>query len=75
MVEVKGGARPVEDSARAAVSDLLAYRRAFASVLTKKDYPYGLGIAWGAELHPSIESEVVLTTPDNMAAALQGCGL
>jgi hypothetical protein len=52
LIEVKGGTRPIEDSARAALYDLLAYRAAFARALSDAPQPYGLGIAWGADLAP-----------------------
>jgi len=71
LVEVKmGTSRGVEESARAAVRDLLAYRRAFGPVLARQSGPYGLGVAWGAELTPSIGEEVVLCTPDTLSSAL-----
>jgi hypothetical protein len=70
LIEVKGVQRPVADSARAAVFDLLAYRRAFEPVLASDRRPYGLGIAWGAELTPSTDSEICLCTPDTIDAAL-----
>jgi hypothetical protein len=70
LVEVKGGERPVTDSARRAALDLLAYRRAFNGVLRLQPEPYGLGIAWGKELTPSADSELVLCTPDTIGLAL-----
>jgi hypothetical protein len=48
LVEVKGGERTVEQSARAAAYDLLAYRSAFAAALASSPAPYGLGVVWGA---------------------------
>ncbi len=75
VVEVKGGKRPVVESARAATRDLLAYRSAFSRVLDLQVEPYGLGIVWGAELDPSPESEILLCTPDTLGAALGLCGL
>jgi hypothetical protein len=72
MVEVKGGARPVEHAARAAAYDLLAYRTAFSSIFPRSEQPYGLGIAWGADLAPQAGSEIVLCTPDTLVEALQG---
>lgn len=71
IVEVKGGHRRVEESARAALYDLLAYRTAFDSVLEMQSGPYGLGVAWGAELGPSQESDVLLCTPDCLDEALK----
>jgi hypothetical protein len=71
LIEVKGGAkRSVGDSARAAILDLLAYRRAFAPVLDLQSKPYGLGYAWGEELKPFVDSEVTLCTPDTLAESL-----
>jgi hypothetical protein len=71
LIEVKGGERPVAQSARAAAYDLLAYRTAFAPALSAQDgYPYGLGIAWGLDLDPSLAGEIVLCTPDRIRDAL-----
>jgi hypothetical protein len=70
-VEVKGGKRPVEEAARAATYDLLAYRTAFDVPLARQAGPYGLGIAWGARLVHNPFSEVLLCTPDNLGRALQ----
>jgi hypothetical protein len=75
LVEVKGGIRTVQESARAALYDLLAYRRAFDPVLSQSAKPFGLGIAWGAELRPSDSSDIVLCTPDTIGGALAICGL
>ena len=69
--EVKGVERAVEKSARAAILDLLAYRRAFDTVLATQDGPYGLGVAWGQALTPRAESEIVLCSPDTIPAALE----
>lgn len=71
LVEVKGGERSVSESARAATYDLLAYRSAFAPVLESSARPYGLGIAWGAGLAPSIDGDVALSTVDHLRGALQ----
>ena len=70
LVEVKGVERPVEYSARAAALDLLAYRRAFGTVLDHQSGPYGLGVAWGSDLRPDLRSEIVLATPDTAGRAL-----
>jgi hypothetical protein len=70
MFEVKGVHRPVSDSARAAVQDLLAYRRAFERALDSGPVPYGIGIAWGASLAPSTDVEITLCTPDTLEPAL-----
>jgi hypothetical protein len=72
LIEVKGGPkRGVGDNARAAILDLLAYRRAFAPVLDKQSGPYGLGYAWGRELVPADEAELTLCTPDTLSRALE----
>lgn len=68
LVEVKLR-RSVEEAARAALQDLLAYRRAFDARLGKGDGVYGLGIAWGADLQP-IPTEVMLCTPDTIKVAI-----
>ena len=39
-------------AARQALTDLLAYRRAFDHVLAPGSQTYGLGVAWGEELSP-----------------------
>jgi hypothetical protein len=75
LVEVKGIERSVEDSARAAINDLLAYRRAFEPVLGKQTDAYGIGIAWGAELEPKGTDEIVLCSPDTIPGALSVLGL
>jgi hypothetical protein len=71
LIEVKGGERTVQQSARAATFDLLAYRTAFAAVLDRQQTPFGLGIAHGAELPASPTADVMLCTPDTLAAALK----
>jgi len=69
--EVKGGEhRQVHQSARAALFDLLAYRRNYDAQIDASQTPYGLGIAWGAELDPATASEVILCTPDRLGQAL-----
>ena len=75
LVEVKGVERSVVDSARAAINDLLAYRRAFEPVLGKQTEAYGIGIAWGADLEPKETAEIVLCTPDTIPGALAVLGL
>ena len=71
LIEVKGVKRAVSESARAAASDLLAYRRAFDPVLGRQAGPYGIGVAWGGALEPSTtQSEIVLCSPDTIAKAL-----
>jgi hypothetical protein len=71
LVEVKGVARAVARSARAATFDLLAYRRAFDSTLNVTELPYGLGVAWGAALAPESGGEIMLCTPDTLPEALE----
>jgi hypothetical protein len=70
LVEVKGVERTVEKSARAALLDLLAYRRAFDHVLGQQTSVYGLGVAWGRAMKPSVTEEVALCTPDTINQAL-----
>lgn len=75
LVEMKmggatGAGRTVEDSARAALHDLLAYRRDFEDVF-RGDEPYGLGIAWGSDLQVQ-RGEVMLSTPDTLAESVSG---
>jgi hypothetical protein len=69
LIEAKGGERRVERSARAAVLDLLAYRRAYDPVLSQA-HQYGLGVAFGADLAPNADSEIAITTPDHLTSAL-----
>jgi hypothetical protein len=57
MVEVKGGLRPVGQSARVATFGLLVYRTAFASLLAGSERAYGFGIAWVQTLPPSSRAE------------------
>jgi hypothetical protein len=71
LVEIKGVERDVAASARAALLDLLAYRRAFEPVLSSAQSVYGLGIAWGTELVPSLGAEIALCSPDRVHVALQ----
>jgi hypothetical protein len=71
MFEVKGVERAVEASARAAAFDLLAYRRAFERTLEKQEGPYAVGIAWGRELAPSSDGEIVFCSPDTVLDALK----
>jgi hypothetical protein len=74
LVAKLGITRSVGDSARAALLDLLGYRRAFDEVLSQQEAPYGLGLAWGAELLPH-EDEVLLCSPDQIGPALGLLGL
>jgi hypothetical protein len=70
VVEVKGGERSVQRSARAAAFDLLAYRTAFSEALSRNAQPFGIGIAWGADLEPIANEPIVLCTPDTLPQAL-----
>jgi hypothetical protein len=54
----------------AAAYDLLAYRTAFAPILNNSEAPYGLGVAWGADLAPRGEHGIVLCTPDTLDQAV-----
>jgi hypothetical protein len=71
LIEVKGGPkRRVAHNARAAVRDLLSYRRAYAPVLDGQEGPYGLAYAWGSDLKPTSDAEVTVCTPDTLEDAL-----
>jgi hypothetical protein len=71
LIEAKMGTRrDLPSSARAALIDLLAYRRAYDAVFAGQAAPFGLGIAWGAGLRPS-ESEIMLATPEHIPRALE----
>jgi hypothetical protein len=61
----------VQHAARRSLADLLAYRRSFEVALGDACSPYGLGVAWGAGLHPATEAEVALCTPDTINEAVQ----
>jgi hypothetical protein len=70
LIEVKWGeTRTVEKSARAALLDLLGYRRAFEQTLAKQPF-YGIGYAWGTDLSHSEDGEIMLSSPDRYAEAL-----
>ncbi len=71
LIEVKGVERAVSDSARRALFDLLAYRRAYEESLADGPERYGLGIAWGSSLEPSQDAEIALCTPDTVERALE----
>jgi hypothetical protein len=60
----------VGHAARQALADLLSYRRAFDTALANTSGPYGLGVAWGEDLHPTHNAEVVLCTPDTIGEAI-----
>lgn len=57
--------------ARAATYDLLAYRTAYTQALEHQAKPYGLGIAWGAQLQPRATDGVKLCTPDTLPGAIE----
>jgi hypothetical protein len=71
VLEVKGVEREVQKSARAALSDLLGYRRAFDPVLKEGPAQYGIGIAWGKGMEPAQGAEITLCTPDRIGQALK----
>jgi hypothetical protein len=71
VVEAKGGHRTVQKSARAAAYDLLAYTTAYNAALSASKPPYGLGVAWGEGLEPSMEEPMMLCTPDTLPRALE----
>jgi hypothetical protein len=60
----------VGHAARQALADLLSYRRAFDTALAESTGPYGVGVAWGEDLHPTPSAEVVLCTPDTISEAI-----
>jgi hypothetical protein len=68
--EIKGGHRSPAGSARQALLDLLAYRRNYDASLASSPAPYGLGIAWGEDLQPTPNNEIVLCTQDKIREAL-----
>jgi hypothetical protein len=72
ILEAKLGLRrSLVDSARAALNDLLAYRRAFHATLQLNPGPvYGIGVAWGEGLFPEGSSEILLCSQDALPAAL-----
>ena len=71
VVECKmGTSRGVNESARAALLDLLAYRESFRASLDAAPVPYGLGVAWGEDLAPATGSEIMLCTPDHLLEAI-----
>jgi hypothetical protein len=71
LIEIKGGERPVVHSARAAALDLLAYRATYAPALGAQEKPFGLGVAFGADLVPNPTSRIMLCTPERLAEALE----
>lgn len=68
LVECKCYEDPAK-GARAAVDDLLAYRRAFDTAIPDHQDWYGLGVVWGAELSPA-QGEIRLCTIDRLEEAL-----
>lgn len=70
LFEVKGVQRDVAESARAAIRDLLGYRRAFDRVLNQQPILYGVGVAWGSELAATAEAEIAVCSPDMLPAAM-----
>lgn len=70
VIEAKGGQRSVDKSARAAIYDLLAYRTAFSAELSRQARPFGLGIAFGADLEPRVAHGLMTCTHDHIRAAL-----
>src|SRR5262249_1362450 len=71
LIEVRfGSRRTVIQSARAALADLLSYRREFTSALDPS-VPYGLGVAWGTGLEPATDDEVILVTPDQLGTGVR----
>src|SRR5262249_884576 len=69
LIEAKGIERSVDNSAREALSDLLAYRRAFDEVLSPTSQPYAIAVGWGPQLEPT-HDEIVLCPPDTLPSAL-----
>ncbi len=70
LVECKLSKDGVRDGARKALTDLLAYRKAFTTLLDSQAAPYGLGIAWGRGLMPNVNEEIMLASPDALSFAL-----
>lgn len=63
----------VAKAARRAVFDLLAYRQAFRDDLKEqRGSPFGLGLAWGEDLEPDLDAEIMLATRDTLARAIIG---
>src|SRR5262249_35050886 len=61
-------------SPRAALQDLLAYRRAFDPVLSLSPCLYGVGVAWSERLDSPAGAEVVLCTPDSLLLRRRSVG-
>jgi hypothetical protein len=71
LIECKLSQSGVRHAARQALADLLAYRADYDATLAATSGPHGLGVAWGAALHPVTTSDIVLCTPDRLPQALQ----
>jgi hypothetical protein len=71
MVEVKGVQSKVHEHARRAIRDLLAYRRTFEPAFGGQSSPYGLAVAWGSEVQPSVAAEIAVCSPDTIEVALR----
>jgi hypothetical protein len=72
VLEVKGGEGRVEGYARAALQNLLAYRQDARELFPEGAVePYGLGVAWGAELVPVVDGPIALCTPDTLGEAVE----
>jgi hypothetical protein len=71
LLEVKGGTGRVEAYARAALQNLLAYRQDAGELFPEGAVePFGLGVAWGAELVPMVDGPIALCTPDTLGEAV-----
>jgi hypothetical protein len=70
FVECKLSKHGVIDAANRALNDLLAYRSAFTTPLNDQPEPYGIGLAWGQELKPNTNAEIMLATPDTLVSAV-----
>lgn len=73
LLECKMGTkRSAEASARVALRDLFAYRRAFAPTLDAgSDCAYGLGVVWGEGMRPRRGHEALLCTIDALEEAIE----
>jgi hypothetical protein len=71
LIECKLSDHGVKTAARRALADLLMYRRDYQNALTGTSGPYGLGLAWGADLVPATNPDVILCTPDTLQAAIR----
>jgi hypothetical protein len=71
LIECKLSDSGVAPAARRALADLLMYRCNYHDALTAAPGSYGLGVAWGEDLHPAANPDVTLCTPDTLQAAIQ----